>query len=696
MKKIIIILSIVVGLSLTLGGCSDYLDSDYLFDERRSIEDVFQNRDYANQWLADAYYFMSIGQIQDVSSKKSVPYNFADDMYFGDESEGYARWKSGQYNENGSRGETEPIWKNAYRGIRQASIFMQNIDKSKVFNVSEIRDLKGQAYFLRAYFYWYMLRLFGPIPIIEDGTVDYMQSYDEIAQARNTYDECVDFIVGDLIKAAELLPADIRPVQDIARPNRGAALALRAKVLLFAASPLYNGKTPVEIASVLVNKDGTRLLPEAYDESKWAKAAAAALDVMNMGIYSLHYVKVKNEGDIAYPKTLPPFDDNDFVNGSWPNGYNDIDPFESYRSLFNGDTPANELMQTELIFTRGQNGSGEDVATMVLHQLPRQHGKGYNSHGMTLKQCDAYYMADGTDCPGMNSMYAAIPGYTGRYNTNPRETGFVTASELANYPELGEKGVGVSKQFARREPRFYASVAYNGSTWNFLNYNQATDEKPNLPIFYYRGGDNGYTNATYWLRTGIGIKKYVSPQDISNTLVTSYDKSRFTKKVDPAIRYAEILLIYAEAVNELNGQYTIPTWNGNGEHTIKRTPDELKRAIRPIRMRAGVPDYSQDVYGNSDLFRIKLKRERQIELFAEGHRYFDLRRWCDAPFEEAAQVYGYNAYATQDLAVEFHIPTLVPSLPSIFATRMWLLPINHKELRNNPKLVQNPGWTTPE
>lgn len=104
---------------------------------------------------------------------------------------------------------------------------------------------------------------------------------------------------------------------------------------------------------------------------------------------------------------------------------------------------------------------------MVVHQLPRSGGGGYGQHGMTQKQCDAYYMNDGEDCPGMNDMYEGYTGYEGRYNTNSRPAGYVEAGELAQYPELGPLGEGVSKQYVNREPRFYASVAYNGSTWNF-------------------------------------------------------------------------------------------------------------------------------------------------------------------------------------------------------------------------------------
>ena len=294
-------------------------------------------------------------------------------------------------------------------------------------------------------------------------------------------------------------------------------------------------------------------------------------------------------------------------------------------------------------------------------------------------------MNDGTDCPGKDKEI-------NRGDGSERMSGYVTKEdvEAGRYKPLSE---GVSLQYANREPRFYAAVAYNGDVWNLLNSNKNAGEPQNIQVFYYRGDGNGYTNSMFWLRTGIGVKKFVHPDDMGKG---DNNEELIKKKVEPAIRYAEVLLIYAEALNELNGQYDIPSWDGNKTHIIKRDINEMKKGIRPIRIRAGVPDYTQEEYDDPIEFRKKLKRERQIELMGEGHRYFDLRRWLDAPVEESTPIYGCNTLATKEMADVFHTPVAVPSLPTTFSRKMWFWPINHTELKRNKRLTQNPGWTYPE
>lgn len=219
--------------------------------------------------------------------------------------------------------------------------------------------------------------------------------------------------------------------------------------------------------------------------------------------------------------------------------------------------------------------------------------------------------------------------------------------------------------------------------------NEPNDANKDKQIFYYRGGGNGYTNTMFWLRTGIGVMKFVHPDDTNRDEKEEYIR----KKAEPAIRYAEILLIYAEALNELTGNYNIASWDEETQYTIQRNIDEMKKGIQPIRIRAGIPDYTRSEYEDQDLFREKLKRERQIELMGEGHRYYDIRRWKDAEVEESLPIYGCNTLMTEKWRDVFHVPVAIPSLPTNFSRKMYFWPISHSELKRNKMLTQNPGWT---
>ena len=677
-------------LGLGMQSCSDYLDSDYIFKNRETIEKVFTDKDKTEAWLATAYSYLS-GVCADVCNKRDTPHCFADDMYYGDDDgavqeskEGelsYNEFKEGLYDENTKQG----VWTRCYRGIRQASLFLQYVDMNdELRETGELEEYKAQARFVRAYYYWLLLRRYGPVPLLPDEGLDYDASYDDLAIPRSSYEDVANYIASEMAQAAADLPL-VRGENSASRPTCGAALATRTYALIFAASPLANGNNS-EFAQQLVDNEGNRLLSPTYSEEKWARAAAAAKDVMDLGVYKLYHVGIRTTDTPAEPATIFPPEHPVYSHQPFPDGWEDIDPFESYRSLFNGTT--NQIDNPELIFSRGSNIGGQTIRDMVVHQLPLT-ATGWNTSGLTQKLIDAYYMNDGTDCDGMNSEYADIPAYNNVYRMNNRQrpSGFTTQEDVdaGRYKPLA---AGVSLQYANREPRFYASVAYNGAYWYFGNETEQANR--NKQIFYYRGARDGYNAGMFWLRTGIGVMKYVHPDDTFENNVI--DNLRY--KPEPAIRYADILLLYAEALNEVSdGTYNIPSWDGKRTHTIHRNVNDMRDGFKPVRMRAGIPDLDDAIYADKDVFRIYLKRERFIELMGEGKRYYDLRRWMDAPVEETTPVYGCNTLMTESQREMFHTPVAIWNLSATFSDKMWFWPISHSELKRNKNLTQTPGWT---
>jgi len=680
MKKYISKALLALAAASVIVSCSDYLESDQYFKDRTTLESVFANKKFSEEWLAHAYSFIT-NDNADVCSKGYTPHCYADDMYYGDRDGSidpvniaelsYNQFHLGEYTENDKYNNN---WGRCYTGIRQASIFIQNIDMNEEMTPKQIAEYKAQARFVRAYYYWILLRKYGPVPLLPDEGIDYTDSYDDIARPRNSYEECAEYISSEMILAAQDLPSEPRDAENVARPTRGAALATRAIVLLYAASPLMNGNNDA-YAKQLVDDEGRQLLSSDYSEEKWAKAAAAARDVIEMDVYSLYVARSRTDGNLAYPSTITPPADGNFSEKNWPDGWKDIDPFESYRSVFNGTLSAAE--NPELIFTRGNNG-GESLAAMVVHQLPHT-ASGWNTHGLTQKQCDAYYMDDGKDCPGKDKEI-------GRGDGSNRVSGYTTQEDVdaGRYKPLS---ANVSLQYANREPRFYASVAFNGCVWHLLN--ETEDRNREQQTFYYRGLKDGYVNTMFWYRSGISVMKFVHPRDTYQ----GGDISKTVSKAEPAIRYADILLMYAEALNELDGSYSIPSWDDSKTYTVSRDVNEMKRGIHPVRIRAGVPDYAASVYQDKTALRKTIKRERQIELMGEGKRYYDLRRWKDAEIEESLPIYGCNALMTQDERDLFHTPIAVWALQTTFSQKMWFWPMRHDELKHNKRLTQNPGWT---
>ena len=671
-----------------LTSCSDYLDTDKYFKDQQSLEHIFNNKNNTLEWLALSYSRLQGDNIE-IGHSDQNPTNFCDDMTFNEGNNGdrYRKFKLGEYGDGYSYDTYyKNSWPWSYVAIRQASVFIHNAHANDELTQDEIDVLIGEAHFLRGYFYWLLIRKYGPVPIMPDEGADFSDSYDDLSYPRNTFDECVDFICKDMIEAAKRLP-DRRDNLNSARPTKGAALAVRAKVLTYAASPLYNGNT--EMAD-FTDKTGRQLISQQYDERKWAVAAAAGKDFLDYndqaGVYKIHTVGIrKTAEDTSYPTTIIPPKCEPYSSQNFPDGWADIDPFESYRSVFNGELSMAE--NEEVIFTRGQNnrtnnlipddqeGSVEiGVKDLVKHQLPNSLG-GWNIHGVTQKQCDAYAMADGTPYDREKVMAQYGPG---------NEFTTINNKALHPYDHLPDNGIYMG--YANREPRFYASVAYSGTIWPGASTTE--DRYHNQQIFYYRGEQDGRVNSNErWVNTGIGVMKYVHPYDINVG-----NNASIRDKADPALRYADLLLLYAEALNNLTTSYEIASWNGTQTYTISRDVNEMHRGVKPVRMRAGVPDYTDEVYADRDQFFNAIVHERQIEFFAENQRYFDLRRWKIAEEHEAEQIYGCNTLMDRRNALQFYNPVRVPKLQTSFSRRQYFWPVSWDELRRNKNLTQAPGW----
>ena len=649
-NKYILLGAVVLGLGLT--SCSDFLNVDRYFRDQQSTERIFSDKDYTLQWLSFCYSRLQ-GDNLEVGHSDVCPFNFSDDQVFNERGDRFAKFKRGEYlNSTGGQN----AWKWSYDGIYQASILLNELYENEDLTPEEVTDVRGQARFLRAYFYWLLLRKFGPIPILPPEGADYTKSYDELAYPRKTYDECVSFITSELeIAATELF--EKRDNLNIARPTKGAALAVRAKVFLYAASPLVNGNT--EMAD-FTNKDGQQLIPQEYNEEKWAKAAAAARDMIEYsemsGLYKLYtFERRPVSTDEAYPTTIEPPYHEEYSNKPFPEGWSNIDPFESYRSLFNGDIYAAE--NPELIFTRGTNGDSNDLKTdntmvdFVKHQLPGTFG-GYNVHGMTLKQSEAYATADGTSFD--KECYTL---WKGKF----------TNDENKDEHKYDNVKNGVWWGYTNREPRFYAWMAFDGGDYG-TKFAAGSPLKLEMRNSEMHGYNPSLFNRDHSV-TGFLTQKFVDPV---TEFYTAGGSTSGTSAPTILFRLAELYLNVAECHAAL----------GNTQEAID--------ALNPVRERAGIPKLTLADVTNNMTIKDWVHNERFVELWNEGHRFFDVRRWAEgAKYFGANKREGLNAEVQSPTFEEFNKRTTVDA-PYVWENRMYLNPVFYNEVYKNPQMVQAP------
>jgi hypothetical protein len=394
MKKTVLQL-LLVAVTTVITSCEKYLDKQP--DELLSLQVTFSNRQYTENFLYGIYNY-----IPSYNFWTGEPFNgIADDIDI--------TWNRGNYPTYamnlGNWGPTYFVvndnWKNFYKAFRQVSIFLANVDKAPIPAANKTL-YKAEAKYLRAYFYLWLFRAYGPVPLVKD-----VISFDDptFNIPRNTFDECVDYILKDLDEAYKDLPVKHENIW-AGKPTKGACLAMKARLLLWAASPLVNGNPDLKD---LKNKDGKALFPQAYDANRWKLAADAAKAVIDMGVYNIYTVK-DSKGD--------------------------IDPLASYKGIY-----TSQYNNDEVIW--GRNLDGGSSLDIDRHCMLRSKG-GWNGIAVTQKIVDEFEMANG------KSIKDAESGYV--------ENGFSAAD--TKYTTKGTWNMYVG-----REPRFYVTVNYSGASW---------------------------------------------------------------------------------------------------------------------------------------------------------------------------------------------------------------------------------------
>ncbi|MBC9796153.1 RagB/SusD family nutrient uptake outer membrane protein [Sinomicrobium weinanense] len=526
-------------------------------------------------------------------------------------------WISGNYE-----------WGNMYRRIRATNVALKNLEEPMFDNPELAERIRGEAYFLRAFFYQQLLRYYGAVPLVDKV---YELNEEDYTIPRNTYEECVDFIVADCDRAAEFLKglqASEGRATDIA------AMALKARVLLYAASDLHDIPTASANSSVIAGYSNPEYLGYTGGNrtERWEKAKAAAKAVMDMNPgYKL---------DLSEPVS-PEEGKNNYM----------------ALSLGGGSAMAEAAAEIELILGRFFVGEKQENGGRIgLYNGPNGY---HNWSGNTPTQnlVDDYEMINGTRFDWNNPAHAAAP-------------------------------------YTNRDPRFYASILYDGADWqprtddvaesDSLNQIQAgqyeiINDSGEKEVYY--GLDTRNSSIEDWngSYTGYTMRKFVDPDP------AVVHQNTWQQIPAPILRYTEAVLNYVEACIELGEDGEAKTW------------------LNKIRYRVGMPEVTE----SGDALRERYRNERRIELVYEEHRFHDVRRWMIAPETVGQQVRIMSVFGTLKPGAEVRKYHYDPdSYDYEYTTRpldtgiedrnwqdkMYFIAIHRDEINRNDQLVQNPGY----
>lgn len=640
MKNNKIIYALIITLSASLASCN-YLDK--MPDDQKTMDMVWANQDETESYLYNIYAALP--------THASVMWSDVPWVTISDEMD--IPWER-YYPNSINVGSWNPttnyynVWEAYYKAIRASIVFENNVHRCYELDYSLMLQYMAEAKFLRGYYYWLLLRQYGPFVLVED-EIDW--SLDEINIPRTPYDKCVEYICRMMDEAGKDLPVSWKSNPTwMGKPDKLACKAVKSQVLLMAASPQWNGNPNY---AGFVNNDGTALAATGYSEQKWKDAAAAARDL------------ITTAEAITDPETIVRLYRNDENNDG---------TFNAFRSV--ADV---HIVKWNCEYLWGT--TKVDFNNMERHSTPRPGG--YSGLSPSQRVVDAFYMNNG------RTIDDAASGYL--------ETGFAASAHPAwtadNVSEIRKRNnwghrIGDYNMYANREARFYASILYNGRPIPQVapedrNLYSSADNKDGWGrVEFYSKGMSDASSADH-TTTGYLMLKYVNYN--SNPNRTQYSAWRN----GTYIRLAEIYLNYIEALNEYDP-----------------TNADIKKYWDMIRSRAGLPsifDTYPAIKGDRDKQLEYIIRERQVELCFEGDRYFttrrrllsdkvDLQRPADKRmFGDNGPLYGMNLSAGGGFqAVDFYRRTAVET--RVFDKKMYLFPITQYEMDRNKGMVQNPGW----
>jgi hypothetical protein len=466
--------------------CHDYLDKTP--DEDMTIEDIFTSPIWTRNFLAHVYSWIptEVNFADDGGLWRSPFVGGSDEMEIAYGGAYAHEINSGAW--NATNVTRVPIWNETYQALRRVNMFLENVDNVPTTQ-DQIEVWKGEAYFLRAYFHFLSFRTFGPIVLLDHSinTDDDLLSY-----TRRPIDECVEFIIADLDRAFEHLPDNFSQ-QEIGRVTRVAALALKSRILLYAASPLYNGNTEFE---AFRDSTGLQMFPQTYDANKWKLAADAALRTIQIS---------ESAGYGLYQSTTN-------------------DPVDNYQEIFLKN------WNKEILFAKNLDRYAHHFRCADPISL-----SGYSIFNPTQEMVDAYEMEDGST-PIIGYMNN---GLTPIINTESSyvEEGYAETAREGRWP------AGVRKMFINREPRFYASINFPGQRW-----------KNHILEVWYNGIDGRSKAGSDYCKTGYLMRKSMNERNNWNPWQVEQNTWVISRLAEIYLNYAEALNEFSGPTDEVYQQ----------------------------------------------------------------------------------------------------------------------------------------------